>query len=259
MTTKSKFIIATPPDKVKEIQALGQGTIIAHQAYRIGGGPHLFRANHPLPIRGGYMVIDSKGFDGRGESAPFCHQVIRECQARQCKGVVCQFEGTPLPLLGKIITALAPLLSSRGCPLYIPEEYGAYRGTAKVLLSTALSGGTLKGRLQEGIEKYGTDGVAILLERVAEDFFLPSPTGRGMPLSQEELQERMATLHPSVFFSGELCAHYFTYMSKDNGAHFILFDDATSLQKKIQVANGLGISDVFISYSQLSDVVRELL
>lgn len=205
------------------------------------------------------MVIDSKGFDGRGESAPFCQQVMRECQARQFKGVVCQFEGASIPLLGKIITELSTLLTGRGCPLYIPEQYAPYRGTAKVLLSTAISGGTLKGRLQEGVSNYGADGVAVALERVAEDFFLPSPTGGGLPLSQQELKERMTERSPSVFFSGELCAHYFTYMSKDNGAHFILFDDATSLQKKIQIANGLGIGDIFISYPQLSDVMKELL
>lgn len=251
---QSKFIILTPPDKIKVVQGLGQGHILAHQAYRMGGGPHLFRASHPLPIRGGYMVIDSTGFDGRGESTPFCQQVLRECQARQFKGVVCQFQGAPIPLLGKITMELSTLLTNRGMPLYVMEGYGKYRGNGKVLLSTALSGGTLQGRLQEGLNQYGADGVAILLECVAEDFFLPSPTGRGIPLTQETLKERISERNPAIFFSGELCAHYFTYMAKDNGAHFILFDDAVSLQKKIQVANSLGISDVVLSYQQMADV-----
>ena len=39
---------------------------MAHVAYRVGGGPHLFRASIPVSVRGGLMVIDNTGFDGRG-------------------------------------------------------------------------------------------------------------------------------------------------------------------------------------------------
>lgn len=97
------------------------------------------------------------------------------------------------------------------------------------------------------------------MERVAEDFFLPSPTGQGMPLTREELRQRLEERAPSVFFSSELCAHYFTYMSRQNGAHFVLFDDAGSIRKKLQVARNLGISSAVLAYPQVDDLLPELL
>ena len=73
----------------------------------------------------------------------------------------------------------------------------------------------------------------LAVQLVAEDFFLPSPTGSGVPLSRRELEEKLEQLHPSVFFSHELCARYFTYMSRESGAHFVLFDDRDTLRKKL--------------------------
>ena len=62
-----------------------------------------------------------------------------------------------------------------------------------------------------------------------------------------------------MFFSPDLCAHYFTYMSRQNGAHFVLFDDAGSIRKKLQVARNLGISSAVLAYPQVDDLLPELL
>ena len=80
-----------------------------------------------------------------------------------------------------------------------------------------------------------------------------------MPLTREELKQRIEERSPSVFFSNELCAHYFTYMSKQNGAHFILFDDAGSIRKKLQIARSLDIEDAILAYPQVDDLLPELL
>ena len=109
------------------------------------------------------------------------------------------------------------------------------------------------------MERYGAGRVALAVERAAEDFFLPSPTGQGMPLTREELQERLEERAPSVFFSSELCAHYFTYMSRQNGAHFVLFDDAGSIRKKLQTARSLGITAAVLAYPQVDDLLEEIL
>ena len=100
--------------------------------------------------------------------------------------------------------------------------------------------------------------MALAVERVAEDFYLPSPTGQGMPLTREELQKRIAERAPSVFFSNELCAHYFTYMSRETGAHFILFDDGESLEKKRTLAQELGISRFFLLYPEIAEFLPRL-
>ena len=228
MLSKSNLILAAAPTEMMAAQSFG--LTLAHMAYRVGGGPHLFRANLPIPARGGLMMIDDAGFDGRGDPGPFCQEVMRECTARGYTGVICGFD-RPFPLLGRVIAELSPLLERQGWPFYISELYARYSDTAKILIPTALSGG----------------------------FFLPSPTGQGIPLSQEALQARIEERSPTIFFSGELCAHYFTYMNKQNGAHFILFDDASSIRKKLHVARTLDISDALLPYPEVADILPEIL
>ena len=256
MCSKSHLILAAAPTEVMAARAYG--LTLAHMAYRVWVGPHLFRANLPVSARGGLLLVSDSGFDGRGSPGPFCQEVLRECSARGYTGVICDFD-RHFPVLGRAVAELSPLLQRQGWPLYVPESYGRYSETARVLIPTALSGGTLRGRLEEAVAQYGAGRVALAVERVAEDFFLPSPTGQGMPLTREELRQRLEERAPSVFFSSELCAHYFTYMSRQNGAHFVLFEDAGSIRKKLQVARNLGISSAVLAYPQVDDLLPELL
>ena len=249
MQTSMKLLLTAPPDQCRA--ALRFGLPVAHVAYRVGGGPHLFRASIPVSVRGGLMVIDNTGFDGRGEAGPFCQEVLRECMARGYDGILCDFEGHPLQVLAQAVRTLGELTKKRGWPLYVTEAYAPFSDSAIALIPSALSGGSLQQRL-------GAARVALAVERVAEDFFLPSPTGQGMPLTREELRQRLEERAPSVFFSSELCAHYFTYMSRETGAHFILFDDGESLEKKRTLAQELGISRFFLLYPEIADFLPRL-
>lgn len=256
MSSKFNLILAVAPTEVTQAQS--HGLTLAHMAYRVGGGPHLFRANLPIPTRGGLMMIDDTGFDGRGNPEPFCREVIQECSARGYTGVICGFD-RPTPLLCQVVSQLGPLLARQGWPLYISEPYSRHSSTAKVLIPTALSGGSLHQRLTEAVEQYGSQRVTLAVERSAEDFFLPSSSGQGIPLSREALQQRIDERAPSIFFSNELCAHYFTYMSRQDGAHFILFDDAASIRKKLYMARTLGIEDALLPYPEVSDILAEIM
>lgn len=257
MQPNSTILLTAPPAHSRA--ALRFGLPVAHAAYRVGGGPHLFRANMPISVRGGLMALDCVGFDGRGEAGPFCQEVLRECSARGYDGILCDFEGRPLTLLAEIVRTLAGLMQKRGWPLYVPEAYGSCADHTRVLISSALSGGSLVQRLREAVERYGPGRVVLAVERVAEDFYLPSPNGQGQPLTREELRRMLEERSPSVFFSSELCAHYFTYMSRENGAHFVLFDDAGSIRKKLQVARGLGIGQAVLAYPQVDDLLDAIL
>lgn len=256
MLSKSNLILAAAPTEVMSARAYGLA--LAHMAYRVGGGPHLFRANLPVSARSGLLLVGDAGFDGRGDPRPFCQEVLRECSARGYAGVVFDFD-RHFPVLGRAVAELAPLLARRGWPLYVSEPYGRYSETAKVLIPTALSGGTLRGRLEEAAAQYGAGRVTLAVERVAADFFLPAPSGQGHPLSQEELKALMNEREPAVFFSNELCAHYFTYMNRQNGAHFVLFDDAASIRKKLYLARSLDISDALLPYPAVADILRDIL
>ena len=253
--TKDTILIAVPPQQLRALR--GWDVVPAHLAYRIGRGAHLFRAGGDSPLKGGVMVVDNQGFDGLGPAAPLCQEVVRECLARGFSGCLLDLEGR-LPPLEQLAAQLDTALERRGFRLYVPEAYGPCTSHAMVLISSALSGGSLALRLEEAVERFGRNRVALALERTAEDFRLPSPSGSGVPLGREELEERLERLRPAVFFSNELCARYFTYMSRESGAHFVLFDDGDTLRRKMEVARRAGISTFLVPWAQIQDCVRQL-
>ena len=145
------------------------------------------------------MVVDDQGFDGLGDPGPLCQEVVRECSARGFTGAVLDLDAK-LPPLERMAAALEEGFARRGWTLYVPEGYGAKLQRAKVMIPSALSGGSLALRLEEASGRFGTDRVALALQRAAEDFALPSPTGSGQPLTREELAQKRRQLNPSVFF-----------------------------------------------------------
>ena len=250
------LIVTVPPARIGELRGLR--AVPAHQGYRIGRGPHLFRAAAgPVP-QGGLMALDCVGFDGRGEAAPLCDEVVRECAARGFRGAVCDFEQGGGPLLDQVVRRLGGGFASRGWTLYVTEPYGHSSPRARVMIPSALSGGSLSRRLEEAAERFGRERVTLAVQRVAEDFFLPSPSGSGTPLSQDELHRRIHQLSPSIFFSQELCARYFTYMSRESGAHFVLFDDGATLRRKLEAAQSLDIRTVLAPWPEIADVTVAL-
>lgn len=250
------IIVTITPDRLQEIQRLP--VIPAHAVYRMGRGPHLFRAGGSTAPRGGMMLLDCRTFDGLGAPAPFCQEVIQECSARGFTGVVCDFEAGKLPPLEQAVRELGSQCRRRNWTLIVPEQYGHCSDHALVMISSALSGGSLLQRLREAQEHFGRDRVALALQRVAEDFFLPSPSGSGVPLSQDELHRLIHQRSPSIFFSQELCARYFTYMSWESGAHFVLFDDGATLRRKLEAAQSLSIRTVLAPWQEIADVTVTL-
>lgn len=256
MENMERINIAAKPGEITSAGSWGRP--LAHLAYRVGGGPHLFRANGPVTPQGGLMVMDDTGFSGGGEAESFCNEVLRECAARKFTGVVCRFQGRPAPVLAQAVGKLGELCRSRGLECFVSEPYGSAAPDAGVLISTALSGGSLRGRLEGAEDSFGFRRLALWVERTAEDFPLPSPSGTGAPLTIEELERRRQEQGADVFFSGELCAHYFTYMAGDKG-HFVLYDDAGSIRKKLRLGASLGLRTAFLPYETTQDLLGELL
>ncbi|MCI2105193.1 MAG: hypothetical protein LKK00_00520 [Intestinimonas sp.] len=254
MPVKTELIFAVSPSD--ETSARGTGRKLAHMAYRVGAGARLLRAGSPG--RNGLLFLNDGDFDGRGDPTALSREIIRECAARSYNGAVFDFSRR-VPTLSRAVNLLSGAFRERGWSLYVTEPYAREAAGAKVLIPTAVSGGSLHQRFTEAVEQYGAERVAVAAERVAEDFSLPAPNGQGTAMTQEQLRARMEQRSPSVFFSDMLCAHYFTYMDRKTGAHFILFDTADSLKKKIQVAREVGISDVMLPYPEVADLLPDLL
>lgn len=252
-----EHILALPPDRLR--QASGFPLTLAHMAYRMGSGPHLFRSGPQIPLRDGLMFLDDRGFSGGGTPDAFCREVAAECDARKFSGVICDLESHRSPLYPTLLPRLEELCLRKNLTLYVPEVLGSCCKTARVLISSALSGGSLDQRLREAVRRWGVERTVLAIERVSIDFSLPSPTGQGTELSREELTRLFKLRSPAVFFSVDLCAHYFTYTDRTKGTHFILFDDAASIRKKIQTAKDLGLPAVLMAYPQVDDLLDRIL
>ncbi len=245
------MLLAVTPDRLGEVTALRRP--IAHLAYRVCEGPHLYRAGGMVPPRGGLMAIDSTGFSGGGEPSKFCQEVLRECTARNFRGVVCNFDERRLGVLERVVAQLGDSFSRRNLTLYVPEQYGHCTSYARVMISSALSGGSLQLRLEEAEAKFH-GRVVLAVERLCEDFMLPSLSGGGIPLSPTQLASLIDRLRPSVFYSAQLCARYFTYMAQDGTVHFVLFDDKDTITRKIQRAGEIGAVAVMAGWSEIDDL-----
>lgn len=249
--------LLTPPQH--QTRAAAYGLTLAHMAYRVGEGPHLFRTQLPAPLNGGIMVLDNQGFNGTGKAELFCQEIVRECAARNFQGVFCDFEEPAPPVLERVIALLAPTFQKRGWSLYASRRYAGHVPGAKVVVSTALSGGSLRHHLREAIDTYGLERVVLGLQWSCEDFTLPARNGSGTPLTYEELAELRKKRRPSVYFSDDLCAHYFTYMPTGGIPHFILFDDAVSMERKLLLAQEMGIREAFLPDPEEGEELSKLL
>lgn len=257
MAAPIKLILTVPPTDLRKAQPLGLP--LGHMAYRIGSGCQLLRSELPLQLRGGLMVLSDAQFDGTGEPDLLCRQIIRECSMRGFDGILCDFELRPIPILRRIAQQLDELTARRSWRLYLPLDYASTAPRAQLLVSSAISGGSLELRLQELSRQFQPQRLVLAVDRMAEDFFLPAPNGSGRPLSHDELLQLLERLSPSIFFSHDLCAQYFTYMSRESGAHFVLFDNGASIRRKLDLAKSLGIREGVLAYPQVADLLKELL
>lgn len=247
--------LAATPDKLRE--AFRFTDRLAHVAYRVGSDGRLARQNLLARTHGGMMVLGDQECGPIRDVQALCRDVWRECGNRSFCGVAADFEREPSPDRAAFLEAMGRILARNGRQLYVPERYGAQVPQASVLICTALSGGTLRQRLEEAAEAFGRKRLALDLQRLRMAFPLPCPTGEGEPLGPEELEAIMGEKTPSVFYSADLCARYFT-CTRGGESRFILFDDADTLRRKIQMGRDMGIQTGFLMYPETADLLPAL-
>ena len=249
-----QLILAVAPPEVSA--ASKHGFALAHAAYRIGTDSTLLRQN-AMQYKGGFLMLSDCNAPVIEQPEALCAAVIRECGRRSFRGVILDFEEAPKPDRFAFAKLLAQTFAKEKRILFLPESYGAIE-QAFVLLCTAISGGDYTQRLREAADRYGgAKRLALDVQRLRMDFSLPAPTGEGTPLTGEELRQLTEQEQSSVFFSPALCARYFTY-ARNGQAHFVLFDDAETMQRKIKIGASLGFSAALFMWPEVRDIADGL-
>lgn len=246
------YLTVTPDNLDAALRCTGR---VAHVAYRIDANGELACRELPQQVRGGIMVLsDGEGHEP-GNPTALTKAVWRECAARGFGGVVADFEHPLSEAHCALLNTLCSILRRGGRQLFVPETYGSRVQGAMVIICTAVSGGTLRQRLEDARKRFGRR-IALDLQRARMEFPLPCPGGEGCPLDRAAL-EKLLDEKPAVFFSEDLCAKYFVRICC-NEPRFVLFDDAHTLRRKLHLAGNLGIGTAFIMYPEAEDILDEL-
>lgn len=226
------------------------GLPIAYAAYRIDSGGRLAALALPPEVRGGLLLVTGTDCAAPPQPEALARDILRQCLQRDYSGVVLE------PVLPRpTVAALSALCRRYGRTLHLPERSGT-DADACVVVSTALSGGTLRRRLEEVCRRFGPRRIALDLACVRADFSLPAPYGDGTALTARQLAA-LREQRP-VFFSPELCARYFTY-EQEGMTHLVLFDDADTLRRKISLGTELGIAAGMLSLPEAAEALPGLL
>lgn len=239
--------LAAAPEELNE--AKGYTSQLAHAAYRIGEDGTLLAKPLPNTLRGGLMLVT-----GGAERLPedtLCRELMRRCLQHGFSGIILDLDAQ----CGALIRKTERLARQYGRRLYVPEAYADASESATILICTALSGGSLQQRLEQAAARFGAARIALDLQRLAMDFPLPCPGGMGTPLSIDQLHQLMGG--HAVYFSDGLCAHYFTHR-QSGSTHFVLFDDADTLRRKMEMGQQLGISEGFVMFPETADILPQL-
>ena len=155
---RQKLILAASPAQEAEYAV--------QPDYAVSSELRLMRLSGNPPGRGGllYFALEQPP---SGAADPFLNQLRRECAAQRYRGVIADL---PPRGCGQFVQALDRALTAQRLALYLPEPYAQTAPHARILVSTAVSGGTLKDRLESAVRRYGADRTVAALERRAEDF-----------------------------------------------------------------------------------------
>ena len=145
------------------------GLPIAYAAYRIDSCGRLSALPLPAVPPGGLLLISGTDCPAPPQPEALARDILRECLHRQYTGVVLE------PVLPRpAVAALSALCRRYGRTLHLPERSGT-DADACVVVSTALSGGTLRRRLAEVCRCFAPRPITLDLACVRADFTLPAP------------------------------------------------------------------------------------
>lgn len=249
------FIVAAGPD-IGAASSLKMNCV--YLVYTIGPGGALVRSDLPGNARGGLMGLSDHNAPPLDNIDPqrLCKEIVGECSRRSYAGVLLDFEQ---PASAPLAAALSQQFMQRGVPHYVPLELANAAPGARVLVPSAISGGSFQQMLADFCRRFEPNRLALDVVRVCSQYAMPSYDPDGKALTAQEFHQILEQQQPNCFFSRELCAKYFTYHTPDGATNFVLFDDVASTSEKINVAARMGFCGAFVLYRDFGAGCRGLL
>lgn len=182
------------------------------------------------------------------DTAKLCGDIFYEAKSGGYKGVLFDFENRGAEMY-PFVSALSYGLYERGLEHFAPERFHSAAPYAKLLITAAVSGGSFADMYENAVRKYGEQRLGFELSPTRSDFIIPSYSTEGKAISQEEFNVLVQRYNPSIYFSNELLAKYFTYRDGSGEFHFVIFDDAVTMQEKLSFFDKTQADSVFMLYS----------
>ena len=128
--------------------------------------------------RGGLLLLSGRDAPEIRRPEALAGALLRECGRRDYGGVVLDFEGPPSQDRRSFAAVLGRQCAAAGRTLYLPEAYAGAALPCRVIVNTAVSGGSLEEHLRECCRAYGgAQNIALDLQRLRMGF--PPPADRG--------------------------------------------------------------------------------
>lgn len=181
--------------------------------------------------------------------------ILSECRSKRYSSIFFDFENRQSM---ELMRSIGQLAIRNGIVVFIPVSFAGCVQNAKLVVPSAISGGSFEQMLREYKTKYGEENLCLDIIRICQDFTMPSYMPEGKSLTNDEFDNLMNEYSPSSFFSKDLCSKYFTYRC-DGEYHFVIYDDATTATAKLEIADSLGFYAAFILWSDFGDDVRHIL
>ena len=162
------------------------------------------------------------------------------------------------PPLEQVVRELGSQCRRRNWTLIVPEQYGHCSDHALVMISSRpvrrLPPSSACGRPRSALAGTGWPWPPA----GGRGLFPPLPSGSGVPLSQDELHRLIHQRSPPSSSPQELCARYFTYMSRGVRGPFRPLRRWGHPRRKLEAAQSLSIRTVLGPWQEIADVTVTL-
>lgn len=246
MDRKFKIYLAASARDAHRAAELGSVSLMA---YKLGQGFHLYRTVLPAS-QWSLMDVDCTGFTGYGPHRLLIGELMEECSARRCGGIVMDIGEKPNPSLLAFLSSLDRAASSRGVNLFLPLRFGEAAPEAVLLVPAFCDRGSLRDMLHRIREGRSGRRLSLVIDSACTEYPFPSSNAAGRALSREEFDTIRSRHRAVARYSRELCASYFTYTDRGR-TRMVLWDDGRSVEDKLRLAASLGYDSAFLYFPHL--------